>query len=129
MFYPKSKMFSPDPYPYIDLRLFLRGPQGFPKSQWIWIEDKMEIFFRRSTRIVEGKMVEFVDLANIRTDEENQGKGIFTRLLDWLYLDQKRNIYVENVHNEVLAEKLVIKWGFSRMDLQGYENCFYKLQK
>ena len=129
MFYPRSKMFNQDPYKYVELDLFMRkGSSGFPRSKWIYIEEHMEVYFRNSTRIIEGRVYEFVDLANLRTPEEYQAKGTLSRLMDFLYLDKKKNVYVENVMNPILAEKLITKWGFQRMAIMGYENCFYKLQ-
>lgn len=89
----------------------------FLSSSWRskWIENKnMRIYIRKSKRVIDGKFVPMIDVANILT--EVPGTGDFKSFM--LHLENKlrsskefRGIYVENIENPRL-EAMLRKHGY-----------------
>jgi len=97
--------------------------KGFPTNGWFYTCENQEVYLRKSRRMINGKHVQFIDIANIKTHEAHQGKGRLTNFLSFLK-DLGLNIYFENVLNEILIPFL-LKNGYAE-DVNN-EKCFYKI--
>ena len=97
----------------------------FCRTRWMWHCEEQEVYLRIGPKIIDGAIVNFIQIANIRTDEENQKKGKFTQFLKW-FEQFKTGIYVENAHNPILPPFL-LKNGFKNNTTMGHEYDYYKL--
>lgn len=112
-----------------EIKRFITSCHQTPiRNGWFWNCEEQEVYLRIGPRAIPGVPMEpFIQIANIRTQEEFQKKGHFTRFLGWLeQFDMP--IYVENVHNPIL-EKYLLKIGFTRHPSEGFEYDFYRLKQ
>lgn len=109
-----------------EIKRFVTKKSMFAQNGWFFNSEEQEVYLRANAkRSIDGKLVTFVDIANIKTEEQNQKKGAFTKFLDFLE-SLKVNIYIESILNPVLIPFL-IKRGFKKDEREGYNNCYYKL--
>jgi hypothetical protein len=83
-------------------------------------ENHMEVYVRKSTRLIKGEWIQFIDVANVTVEWDFRSKGIFTGFLKSLIFDYEFNIYVESILNPIV-ERICLNLGFSRVD-RGYES-------
>ena len=87
--------------------LFMLLPR---RNVWI-VDEAMDIYLRKSSRVVEGKGYNFIDFASIEVTK--QGEGFFTAFLaEFRKMYPTKNIFVESILNKRFAEFLVKK-GFT----------------
>lgn len=94
------------------LDLFLSGDI---KNKWIYDNDDNPIisaYVRKSKRYINGRPIEFFDLANISIDESHWGQRIFQNIIKRLIDDYQFNIYIESILNPVVKH-VCKKFGFT----------------
>lgn len=93
------------------------------KANWIYGEHT-HFFVRKSLRFIREdnfKLEECFDLANINVDEEHQGKGIFSWVLEQLVTEfPDMNIYIESIQNPAV-EHICRKHGF--VEINSHPEC------
>ena len=96
------------------------------KDRNAWITDGIvDVYVRKSFRTIEGNNIHTFDIANIKIEKENQGKGYFKDFI--LYLESlELNVYVESVYNEDL-KSMLIKNGYKKVCLA--EPSYFKLTR
>jgi len=113
-----------------EIARFIRGnkltPGSVPRSRWMYHCEEQEVYLRLGKKIIEGQIIDLIQIANIRTEEENQRKGIFTGFLKWLE-QFDMGIYVENTHNPDLA-RFLLKIGFKQNQSLDHEFDYYRLK-
>lgn len=103
------------------LLLFLGGKRT---NQYIR-DDAMSIYIRKSRRLIDGEMIQFLDLANIQIEDDYQNKGIYSNLMKKIvekYPDY--NIFIENILNPH-TEPILKKLGFKYTD--SVDRCMYMI--
>jgi predicted N-acetyltransferase YhbS len=95
-----------------DLHFFLKKPVNR-----VWIRNEaINLYVRKSTRIVEGREFAFLDLANIEVAEKYQNQGFFQSLLKEILEFKDLNFYAENVCSDV-SEHIFRKFNFKPVNL------------
>ena len=92
----------------------------------IWVKfETMEIYVRKSKHIIEGKIIDFLDLANFNIpNPKKKRKGTFTRfLIECNKLN--KNLFIENVMNPDIINRIE-QLGFIKCEGE-YYGSFYKL--
>lgn len=103
---------------------------AFLKSKYrdMWVTDGiLDIYIRKGNRVLEDRMVGTIDIANIaEIDDKYKGQGYFKRFM--LHVESTGyTVYVENVTNMQLMEKLE-KHGYLLLGTYiGSDICYYKL--
>jgi hypothetical protein len=76
-----------------------------------WInEEHICVYVRRSKRFIDGQLKDCLDLANVSVDEEERGKGIFSKFLihfEKEAVNLNRTVYLENVLEKRLQKHLM----------------------
>lgn len=112
------------------IKSFLKSPQ---RNAWI-VEGPYEIYIRRGLHIINGKLAECFDIANI-DNREVRGTGGFWKLVDEIKSLLETNaavrknityIYVESVLNKRLAKSLP-KHGFTELPATTDEQLSFSL--
>lgn len=86
-------------------------------NEWLrW--GKMAVYLRVGPRLIEGKMVQCIQLANLVTPEAYQGRGLFTEMLGHLSTTDLP-IYVEQVLNRNFLDALMRRGFVSARDYDG----------
>lgn len=92
-----------------------------------WIDSEFyKVYIRITSRFINGKIHETIDIGSISVNEEFQKKGIFTAILKACEEKAKEcnmTVFVENVLNEIISNKLK-RIGY--LTVENVENCFYK---
>ena len=97
-----------------ELSIFIRKPIGnFPRNAWIRTHEHQEIYFRNGLIYLEGEKIHAITIANIKTDEDYQNKGIFKKVLEYVESFGK-TVYIENVLNPIL-ESFLERRGYTAM--------------
>jgi hypothetical protein len=81
----------------MDLELFLSNTQL--RNSWIF-EKHIQVYVRRSSRIYEDRLYNFLDIGSVEVIEEQRGRGIFTGFLkrfETEAINLQRGIYVESI--------------------------------
>lgn len=89
---------------------FIKGAEDrFTMTEWL-SDDKMQVYVRKGHHLIDGKMRDCLDVANVEVYEQQQGTWT-----DFIFKAHDMNpwdcTYVECVHNPVLAAWL-LKNGF-----------------
>jgi len=80
------------------------------KSLWCQWQDHTVVYLRVSRKLINNKIVDTVDIANIQTEPQARGKGSFWALVSYLQNQYPyRFIFVENVFNEKLEASLDLR--------------------
>ena len=91
---------------------------GQRHRKWVRIDRyHLDLYFRVTTRYLDGKMVESIDIATVEVDKECQGKGYFTQFIneiELLAIKYNRYVYVETILRGFLFDSLV-KRGYTLM--------------
>jgi len=71
-------------------------------------EDTVTIYLRKSMRLIEGRILPCIDIANISVGEQSRGKRVFTNYMKMLVEDygKENNLYVESILNSVIIPTL-----------------------
>lgn len=100
----------------------------WPIAEWIKLPDfYMVIYVRVSKRVIEGKQVITLDLANFEIQEDHQRKGLFTEFLEQTEKYAKNAnmcVFIECVHNEHLRAFLTRKGYKDDGVIDNF--CFYR---
>lgn len=84
------------------------GWANFPKY-------RMSLYYRVTSRVIEGKRLDTLDLATVEVDEEFRGQGLFSQFLsdvEEIAKEYQRTIFVESILNPRLYGFLTRK-GYS----------------
>ena len=100
--------------------------KSFPKNKWI-INDEISLYVRKSKRLINGDMYNFLDLASIEI--ENKGQGILTQITKSIENKYpKLNLYVESILNKRLIG-LLERLGFTKKESNEPEDInYYKIK-
>lgn len=112
-----------------DFRMVLDGFMRMPQRN-AWLEaGPMQMYVRKSTRLVDGMKASVFDVASIQVETESQGMGYFSAALDIVMEEAKDNMYdavmVESIVNERLAEHFAKKPGWEPYNVGGDMNINY----
>lgn len=91
--------------------------QSTDRNRWI-NEDGIQLYVRKSKRLVNNQMIDFLDIASITIKDKNKGK--FQSLLK-LLMGKYENIYVESILNPIMCH-ILDKYGFSYKSYEGSTN-------
>jgi hypothetical protein len=95
------------------------------RNQYIG-DENISIYIRKSKRSIDGKLIDFLDIANISIDEKIQGKKVFTNLIQTIISKYPNtNIFVESILNPAV-ETVLNKFSFKRKS--GPDNNMYLLR-
>jgi GNAT superfamily N-acetyltransferase len=101
------------------------------RNKWVY-ERKINVYIRRSSRIIGTLRLPCLDLATVEVDENYRGQGIFTKFLirfEKLAKNENRVIYVENVMNERLKMFLLTNGYKLHQDSNEFLVCLVKILK
>lgn len=89
-----------------------------PRDNRAWIREKhIDVYVRKSTRIINDEIFLALDLAAIQVDENMRGKGIFSKFLNRfenVAKSSNRIVYVESILEPKL-EKFLLKRGYKKV--------------
>lgn len=71
--------------------------------------EKITVYVRVTSRLIDGKMMQTIDIGNVSVDERHQQKGVFKYFLksvEKLADRFDRTVYIESVLSKFLARKL-----------------------
>ena len=97
-------------------------------NQWIYFpEFHLNLYYRITRRLIDGSVVDTLDLATIEVDDGFRGKGFFAAFLDDVEIladKYSKTIFVESILNENLYIYLMRRGYYSR----GFESdrCLYR---
>ena len=92
------------------------------KKSFIFRNDKILLHLNKSYKHIEDTLILCFNIINIYINERFRSQGIFKQLINFIILDIKRPIYIENVSNPQLKEYLKsIGWNY----LPSYEYLYY----
>lgn len=96
-------------------------------NQWL-VGDFMEVYVRKSTRIVFEKRVDCFDIANVIVDPDMQNQGAFTMFLTRMLesFGDQFDFFAENVYNDA-AKHVLTKFGFIKCEngfLENHDNVW-----
>ncbi len=81
-----------------------------PRTVNAWVSYKtLEVYVRRSHRVLSGQQVHCLDIANVVNKEKRRGKGDFWSMLVYLFVNTPKEfgaLYIENVLNPELVKSL-----------------------
>ncbi len=84
-----------------------------PKIRNIWIRERdIDVYVRRSNRLIEGNLILCLDIASVEVNENRQGQGIFKAFLYQFEKEaakMRRAVYVENILEPRLLDFLIRK--------------------
>lgn len=100
--------------------------QSEQRNQWVR-EGHASVYLRRSHRLVEGRMLPFLDLGSIEVDEEERGKGELHRVLERM-IGTGMNIYVERILSPEV-EHVCLKMGFTYHTNEELNKNMYRIQE
>jgi len=76
------------------------------RSTWLEVRS-VHAYVRKSQRFIDGRLRNFIDIANVRVAKAKRGKGVFKGLVQLaMQVDSYEGVYVECVMNEQLAAHL-----------------------
>ena len=96
----------------VQLHRFIReaGAHPWPSRTWLY-SSEMDVYVRCTKRILDRERTT-LDLASISVPEELQGKGIFSRLVNFaVAVNPREALFMESVINPILT-KWCIKHGW-----------------
>lgn len=98
---------------YSDIFAKLDSFIASPKKNEYISDGNITVYVRKSSRVPEGEMLEFLDIANIGVERQNAGtgKGFFTELLKRY---PNTNIFVESILNPAI-EHILNGLGFKQV--------------
>lgn len=111
---------------FVELEMFLKLPL---RNKWIR-SDVLKIYVRKSKRLLEGQHMDCIDLASMEViEEENYGKGIFTKFLEeFMKRYSEHNIFVESILTKRFA-LFFERHGFKRTKESTVHQCNMYLLK
>lgn len=75
-----------------------------------WLDfEKMKVYFKVTQQYINGKFYKTLDISSVVTFEEYQNQGVFKEFLktvEELATKYNKTVFVECVHNEILASYL-----------------------
>jgi hypothetical protein len=104
---------------------FLQSPE-----RNMWLENKtVKLYVRKTKRLIEGQMVDFIDLASMSLkDEKDMGQGFFHHFLTRLLkVYPARNFFIENILNDRIPKHL-IEFGFNYQNNNIEQPCMYLIR-
>lgn len=76
------------------------------RNHWLNLP-KIKVYVRKSKRIIDGKIINFFDIASVEVSKTSQKKGVFTKFLQSLLIDYpEQNLYIESILNPILFDFL-----------------------
>lgn len=86
-------------------------------------EDTVTIYLRKSMRLIEGRILPCIDIANISVESESREKGKFTDYMNMMIKEygEENNLYVESILNPVIIP-LLERVGFKKLPHQDNVN-------
>lgn len=81
------------------------------RNAWI-VDGFIDVYVRKSKRIIDGKMVDCFDVASVSVQEDQQGKGLFTDFMRMVIERMDCCIYVESILNPAV-ERICESLGFT----------------
>lgn len=107
---------------------FLDQQEFSLRSAWIEVPDlHLEVYLRKSRRIIEGQVREAIDVANIVVETEHWRKGNATRLYERVEGEadaRKLVVFIENSHVDFMR-KMHVRRGYQLCD--GHPLCYFRL--
>ena len=104
---------------------FIAQPQ---RNRWLEV-GPVQMYVRKSTRLLDGHRVNVFDVASIQVETGLQGKGYFSAALDVVMELAKDNMFdavmMESIVNERFAEHFAKKPGWEPYNVGGDENVNY----
>lgn len=94
------------------LRSEIDDDSGLPSNTWLrgsWYQ----VYVRYTFHYIEDAKERYIDIASIEFNPEMRGQGIFTEVLAEFERECQTSIFIENVHNERLADFLM-RNGYTR---------------
>lgn len=82
----------------MNLRQFINN--GKLRNEWIVEGNYMQVYVRRSTRHIDGKLIPCLDIGSVEVTEGHRDKGIFTKFLSRFEKEAKkmnRGVFVESI--------------------------------
>ena len=101
------------------------------RNKWIY-ERKINVYIRRSSRIIGTLYLPCLDLATVEVDENYRGQGIFTKFLirfEKLAKNENRVVFVENIMNERLKTFLLSNGYKYHQTSNEFSVCLVKILK
>lgn len=95
---------------------FIEDSSRMKYGRNLWLEDSiMKVYVRKSTRFIDDEKLIALDIATVEVDQKYQGKGIFSKFLDYVQNSNPWDVvYVESVLNPIVL-KMLEKRGYTQM--------------
>ena len=100
------------------------------RSSWVDVPDlHLEVYLRKSKRIIAGQARETIDVANLVVETEHWRKGNATKFYERIEAEaDARNlvVFIENAHLDFMR-KMHVRRGYQ--PCEGYALCYFRLPK
>lgn len=101
--------------------------QSNSRNQWLYVSP-VRVYVRKSRRNVNGELKSVFDVASVSVDENKQGKGYFTAVMECVIetcADSFSAVYVENVINPRFAQHFANAEGWESSNQQPFDISSY----